>query len=106
MGVLHFPNAFYKNLKKVSRLVVLPDYQGIGIGTKFLDIVGNDYLENGHKFTITTSNPALINSLKKKKAWKLYSFGKTGKHKGVANMELTGAFGNRLVASFEKCEKQ
>jgi ABC-type lipoprotein export system ATPase subunit/GNAT superfamily N-acetyltransferase len=41
LSVLHFPHPKVKNLKKVHRLVILPDYQGAGFGIKFLNEIGN-----------------------------------------------------------------
>ena len=34
-AVLHFPHPRVKNFKRGHRLVVLPDYQGLGIGHIF-----------------------------------------------------------------------
>lgn len=64
MGVLHQPNAHNTQLKRVSRLVILPDYQGVGLGYKFLCCVGNYYINKGYSFSIVTSAKNLI--------WKLY----------------------------------
>jgi len=35
LSVLHLPHPKVKNIKKVHRLVILPDYQGAGFGIKF-----------------------------------------------------------------------
>ena len=43
MAVLHQPHGKIKNLKRCSRLVILPDYQGIGLGTMFLTIIAQHY---------------------------------------------------------------
>jgi GNAT superfamily N-acetyltransferase len=46
---------------RVSRLVVLPDYQGIGVGSRFLNFMAEYYTSRtGLPFTIITSNPQLI----------------------------------------------
>lgn len=59
--------------KRIHRLVVLPDYQGIGIGTKVLDAIADWYLReiNEHVY-ITTSAKNMIFSLAKNPRW---SFG-------------------------------
>lgn len=44
-AVLHQPHPINTKLKRVSRLVILPDYQGIGLGTKFLNEVAKIYIE-------------------------------------------------------------
>ena len=64
MAVLHQPTKQKQDLKRVSRLVVLPDYQGIGIGRCFLDAIAWLYVAEGHMFEIKTSARNLIGSLK------------------------------------------
>jgi GNAT superfamily N-acetyltransferase len=49
------------NYFRVSRLVVLPDYQGIGVGKRLLNFVANLYTSQINlPFYIVTSNPQLI----------------------------------------------
>lgn len=64
IAILTFPHPI-KVYKKVHRLVILPDYQGIGLGTLFLNEIAQLY----KNFAITTSQPALIHSLIKNKDW-------------------------------------
>ena len=104
ISVLHFPHAKVKNMKKVHRLVVLPDYQGLGIGGKILNEIAKIYNKEKHRFTIVTSQPNLIHSLKKSKEWICKSFGINKPHKGdlkrkVGNI-LSGSE-NRITVSFE-----
>lgn len=65
MGVLHQPHGINKKIKRVSRLVVLPDYQGIGIGYRFLNLIADYYTRQGYDFTIVTSAKNLITKLAK-----------------------------------------
>ena len=65
MAVIHFPHPV-KCYKKVHRLVVLPDYQGLGLGRVFLNFIGQ-YIN--FPFAITTSQPALIASLSRDANW-------------------------------------
>lgn len=76
MGVLHWPHPKNKKIKRVSRLVILPDYQGIGLGTKFLDVVANMYIKNNFYFTIITSAKNMIKSLKQNKKWVMVRYSK------------------------------
>lgn len=71
MGVIHRANPKNKRIKCVTRLVVHPDYQGIGIGTRFLNCIAEMYRKQGYDFEIITSAKNLIHSLKKTKNWKL-----------------------------------
>ena len=97
LSVLHFPHPKVKNMKKVHRLVILPDYQGAGFGIKFLNEVGNIYKKQKFRYTIVTSAPSLINALKKTNEWNCNHFGRNKAHNGV----LGRASEQRITASFE-----
>lgn len=99
ISILHLPNKDPR-IKKVHRLVILPDYQGVGFGIKFLNEVGYIYKKENWRYTITTSSPSLINSLKKIKQWRCNSYGRGGGNKGLKEMIKTEAK-NRIIASFE-----
>jgi GNAT superfamily N-acetyltransferase len=46
---------------RASRLVVLPDYQGIGVGKRFLNFIAELYTSQTHlPFYVLTSNPQII----------------------------------------------
>lgn len=75
-GVLPFPHPKIKNIKRCTRLVVLPDYQGLGIGIKLLEFVANYFYQQKMRFRITTSTPAIINSFRTTKNWILSHAGR------------------------------
>lgn len=79
MGILHQPHAIVKNMKRVTRLVVLPDYQGIGVGSRFLNAIADMYAKQGYEFTITTSAKNLISKLSKSKQWVMTRMGTAAK---------------------------
>ncbi len=61
----------------VSRLVVLPDYQGIGIGRRLLTKVAGYYRSQSHlPFHLVTSNPQLAHG--KLPGWRIIHVGRTG----------------------------
>jgi GNAT superfamily N-acetyltransferase len=74
MGVLHQPHGKIKNLKRCSRLVILPDYQGIGLGTKFLDAIAQYYKNLNYKFSIVTSAKNMIQALNKNPKWAIIRY--------------------------------
>jgi GNAT superfamily N-acetyltransferase len=76
-AVISQPSGHYKNAVRGSRTVVLPDYQGMGIGTKISDFCGGIYKNNGYKYYVKTVNPALGEHRNKSKKWK--SSAKNGK---------------------------
>lgn len=82
LGVLHQPTRQRLPLKRVTRLVVLPDYQGIGIGRAFLDAIADLYMQEGFMFEIKTSARNLISSLRNDPAWRTasYGFSKASEH--------------------------
>lgn len=66
-GVIHQPHGKNFKLKRVTRLVILPDYQGIGLGTKFLEEIAKLYAN--YDFTIVTSAKNMIYALNKSEKW-------------------------------------
>ena len=62
------------NYFRVSRLVVLPDYQGIGIGKRLLNFVAELYTSQiDLPFYILTTNPQLVHG--HLEDWKVVRFG-------------------------------
>lgn len=53
---LNQPSGSYKYAFRIHRTVVLPDYQGLGIGTKILDYFGKMYTDNGNKLFLRTTH--------------------------------------------------
>jgi ABC-type polar amino acid transport system ATPase subunit/GNAT superfamily N-acetyltransferase len=93
-----------KRLKRVHRLVILPDYQGAGIGIKFLNEIGYIYKKEDCRFIINTTAPSLIYSLKNNKFWNCHHFGRTGggvMGKKDANNKAIIYKSTRITASFE-----
>jgi GNAT superfamily N-acetyltransferase len=98
LAVIHFPHPKRKNLKKVHRLVVLPDYQGFGIGLNFLNFIADFYKNKNYAFGITTSQPALNHALKKSDKWVLIRYGRmVNQNKLSLNRSNSN---NRLTASW------
>lgn len=77
MGVIHQPHGVNKKIKRVTRLVVLPDYQGIGIGRKFLNAVARKYKKLGYDFSIVTSAKNLIKALNADHEWVLQKYARS-----------------------------
>ena len=104
ISVLHFPHPKTKNMKKVHRLVVLPDFQGVGIGILLLNKIGELYKAQKQRYTIVTSAPSLISALKKSDLWALTSYGRKSAHSGKAmqnNSDMKSGSENRITVSFE-----
>lgn len=63
----------FKNARRESRIVVLPDYQGVGIGAVVSEAVGQIYRARGMRYRSTTSHPGFIAHRNKSANWKLAS---------------------------------
>jgi ribosomal protein S18 acetylase RimI-like enzyme len=70
-AVLPFPHGNIKNGYRMSRIVVLPDYQGLGVGGKITDYIASLYAKKGRTMYVKTSNPALWAHLDKSPNWHL-----------------------------------
>ena len=88
---------------RVSRLVVLPDYQGVGVGKLFLNFLADLYSEQTKlPFLIVTSNPQLIRG--NIGNWKITRFGHAskGRENTRINNEIRGSLSrNRITVSLK-----
>jgi len=89
---------------RVSRLVVLPDYQGIGVGKRLLNFIAELYTsQTKMPFYILTSNPQIIRS--NLRNWKITRLGhaSTGANRETQiNNGLRNALSkNRLTATLQ-----
>lgn len=69
VAILPFPGVGDALTRRISRIVVLPDYQGLGIGKRLIDYFAALYAKLKSKMYIRTINPALGIALTKDKAW-------------------------------------
>lgn len=65
-----------KGQKRIHRFVVLPDYQGVGIGTAFITEVARLVTERGFEVNLTTTTPSLVPALTKHPNWILARYGR------------------------------
>jgi len=88
--------------KRISRVVTLPDYQGMGMGARLVDAVCRHEQAAGHRMSITASHPAVIGYCTRSPHWKAVRVSKVGRtrHRRVAGKQVKTSQG-RMVASFE-----
>lgn len=102
LSVIHFPHPTIKDMKKVHRLVILPDYQGAGFGLKLLNEIGILYKEEGYRYAITTSTPAFVYALKKYDQWICKRKGRLPKQTGnKADTFENMSSNNRITTTWE-----
>jgi GNAT superfamily N-acetyltransferase len=66
---------------RVTRLVVLPDYQGVGVGKRLLNFIAELYVSQTKvPFYILTSNPQIIRG--NIGNWKIARFGHVSRGRG------------------------
>ena len=58
-AVIPQPSGHFKNGVRESRIVVLPDYQGLGLGTTISNFTASMYLNNGYRYFTKTVHPAI-----------------------------------------------
>ena len=76
-SVGRFPHPIAKDIMVIQRLVIVPEFQGFGIGIKFMNEISRLYRND--RVRITTSLKSFISSLKKNKDWKCVRFGRVGR---------------------------
>lgn len=70
-GVLPRPHPVAKNVFGVSRVVTLPDWQGLGLAFVLLDNLGAAYRAKGRRFRNYPAHPAFVQASNRSKAWRL-----------------------------------
>ena len=68
----------HRNRRRIHRLVTLPDYQGIGIGSRLLDHVAALEQTSGKRVNITSSHPAIIAHCRGSPRWKTVAVRRSG----------------------------
>ena len=94
----------YKNRRRIHRLVTLPDFQGIGIGSRLLDHVAGIEQSAGKRVNITTSHPAIIAHCRGSPPWKAIAVrrGPATSRQSKAGKVIRSSRG-RATVSFEFC---
>jgi len=87
----------------ISRVVTLPDWQGLGLAPILDDTLGGVYRAAGHRLRAYPAHPSFIRVRMESKNWKLIR--KPGGLRELSSREggRPGAFGGRPNAVFEYC---
>jgi GNAT superfamily N-acetyltransferase len=99
-AVLHRPHPKTKNVKGLSRLVTLPDWQGLGLALVLAEKLGAAYRAIDCRFRTYPAHPALIRAFGKwTTLWGLTKRG--GEFSPRAGLTSTAPMGGRPCAVFE-----
>jgi GNAT superfamily N-acetyltransferase len=83
---------------RVSRLVVLPDYQGIGVGKRLLNFVAELYTsQTKAPFYILTSNPQIIRGNMENWIITRYGHASKGREDTRINKEIRGSLSRKRI---------
>jgi GNAT superfamily N-acetyltransferase len=95
IAYIHLMHPKVKDIKMVHRLVVLPDYQGLGIGGRLLDWLGDMLRKLKFRTHLTTTHPGMTRFASKSQSWKLVRSGlnsKSGKTSSDKQKKHQNAF--------------
>lgn len=99
-GVLHRPHRARHDIKGISRLVTLPDWQGVGLALALSDKLGELYRAAGFELRTYPAHPALIRSFDHSPRWKLERRPGYNTQKSISAL---GAGDSRPCAVFSWC---
>jgi GNAT superfamily N-acetyltransferase len=89
-----------RNHWRITRLVVLPDYQGVGIGMRVAEAIAELHRAEGRRINITASHPAVLAHCRGSPRWRLVQIRRTGSRPSKQYNNYRAA-PSRPVASFE-----
>lgn len=99
-GCLYRPHPRVRDIIGVSRLVTLPDFQGLGLAFALVDRLGAMYKANGQRLHTYPAHPALVRGFDKSKMWAMVKKpGEFSPREGGTS--TVGGFGGRPCAVFQ-----
>ena len=101
-GIIHRPHAKNRRIKGVSRLVTLPDWQGLGLAFVLVDHLGSMYRARGYTFTTSPAHPALVRAFDRSPLWKMTAKpGKIASNSKTSTLKGDWTTGGRTTAGFK-----
>lgn len=86
---------------RITRIVTLPDYQGMGIGMALAEAVAELHRDEGSRVSLTASHPVVIAHCRRSPAWRAVSVKKIGSAIAGRSIRNYRASTGRAVVSFE-----
>lgn len=94
VAILNTPRKGIPNGMAISRIVVLPDYQGLGLGSRLSNFIGAIFKNENKKMYIKTVNPALGEYFNKSNLWRATSM--NGKERKLGGADIK-KYKNRVI---------
>lgn len=88
---------------RVSRLVTLPDWQGLGLAMVLCDELGAEHVAAGKRLRMYPAHPALVRSFDRSPRWKLVKAPGKFQRGSAVSRTSTVKMGGRPCAVFEYC---
>jgi GNAT superfamily N-acetyltransferase len=98
-ATMALPNGNFKNAWRGHRTVVLPSYQGMGIGVRFSDAIAQIHLDEGHRYFSRTSHDRMGLYREKSPLWKPTSKNK----KKRTDIKYNNVFNNHYADNKRVC---
>ncbi|WP_234734811.1 GNAT family N-acetyltransferase [Tellurirhabdus bombi] len=98
-AVLNFPHAIVKNALRIHRTVVLPAFQGIGLGITLRNMIAARVTSQGKQLLTTTTHPALIRQMHNDPRWVCTFKGRHSKPGKKSKLQVSSC--NRLTTSWK-----
>lgn len=101
-SAISFPNGNIKNAWRGHRTVILPEFQGMGIGSKVSDAVGEIFIHSGCRYFSKTAHPTLGNYREGSIKWKPTSKNRKARPDYKAN-RVTKEDGHKMAHAYRLC---
>ena len=98
MALLALPGRGLEHAWKEHRVVILPDYQGMGIGNAFSEAVAQAYIDKGCRYFCKTSNPRMGEHRERSPKWRPTTHNKSARHDYI-RPDGTARERNKMTAS-------
>ncbi len=105
-AMMHRPHPRVRDIEGCSRLVTLPDWQGLGLALALIERVGAAYKAVGKRARTYPAHPALVRAFDRSPAWRLVQppgeFRRVHREKSTLHRhDREGGLGGRPCAVFE-----
>jgi GNAT superfamily N-acetyltransferase len=98
---LHRPHPKVDDIKGLSRLVTLPDWQGLGLAFVLTDALASCYKSIGYRFHTYPAHPALIRAFDRSDKWSMIK--RPGNYQGIQSGRKKGYDTTGLSKSCRPC---
>lgn len=98
-GIINFPHPRRADIRRVHRVVVLPDWQGLGLGMVLIGTLGAALRSRRLELRLSTASALFARTLRRSPDWRQVKRGEShgrnrGKRRGV------GAMGNKTLSTY------